>query len=204
MNRLPTLFIGIFLTFAFAWIGLIVLPYTQIGRLQPTVNEDTGDIYPPTPANLAYEGEKVYAAQGCFYCHSQQIRSREEGSDMDRGWGSRQTVARDYIRQNRVFLGSQRNGPDLSNVGARLQSEQWHYQHLYDPRSINSESIMPSFSYLFEVRPIIGKKSNEALELTGADAPPAGYEVVPTREAKALVAYLLSLNKSYSLKEASE
>ena len=61
---------------------------------------------------------------------------------------------------------------------------------------------MPPFRDLFEVRRIQGQRSDEALDLTGADAPAAGYEVVPTSEAKNLVAYLLSLRHDYPLPEA--
>lgn len=202
MNRLPTLFIGIFFTFAFAWVGLVVMPYAQIGRLQPEVNEDTGDIFPPTPSGLAEAGQKVYAANGCVYCHSQQVRPKDAGSDLERGWGARRTVPRDYIRQSKVFLGTMRTGPDLSNTGVRFPDAKWHYKHLYNPRELNAYSIMPSFKYLFITRPIVGQKSDDALDLTGEDAPPPGYEVVPTEDAKALTAYLISLNRGYSLKEA--
>ncbi len=61
---------------------------------------------------------------------------------------------------------------------------------------------MPAFRDLFIVRKIQGQRSDEALDLTGADAPKAGYEVVPTAEAKNLVAYLLALRHDYPLPEA--
>ena len=61
---------------------------------------------------------------------------------------------------------------------------------------------MPPFKYLFLKRKISGERSPDALSLTGADAVPSGYEVVPTDKARALVAYLLSLDKSHPLKEA--
>lgn len=216
MNRLPSLFIGILGTFALAWIFLVVIPYSEVGRLQPQVNEDLGESLPPEPIGLTHEGERVYAQNGCVYCHTMQTRPRSEGSDIDRGWGVRGSVARDYIYQNRVFLGSIRNGPDLANLGVErktgpqqdkdlaksLLNPHWHYLHLYSPRTIQPDSIMPSYRYLFVTRPITGKKSDDALALVGDDAPAPGYEVVPSPEAKALVAYLLSLNKSYALKEA--
>jgi cytochrome c oxidase cbb3-type subunit 2 len=61
---------------------------------------------------------------------------------------------------------------------------------------------MPSFNDLFLVRKIQGQLSKEALDLTGEDAPKPGYEVVPTSDAKNLVAYLLSLRHDYPLPEA--
>ncbi len=58
---------------------------------------------------------------------------------------------------------------------------------------------MPGFNHLYEVRPIAGGGSDGALQLSGADAPPAGFEVVPSPEARALVDYILSLKKDYKV-----
>jgi cytochrome c oxidase cbb3-type subunit 2 len=202
MNRMPILFIGIFFTFAFAFGGLVVAPYFQVGRLQPVTDEETGNVYPPPLSGLAQEGRRVYAANGCVYCHSQQVRGEEAGSDIARGWGARRTVARDYIHEKPVMLGTMRTGPDLANVGVRLNDVDWHYRHLYNPQSIYPNSVMPPFKWLFEKRKIQGQPSAERLRFTGEFAPPEGYEIVPTQEARALVAYLLSLNRSYPLPEA--
>lgn len=60
---------------------------------------------------------------------------------------------------------------------------------------------MPSYRFLYEKRRITGEPSAEALKLTGNDAPPTGWEVVPTYEAKCLVAYLMSLDQSHALNE---
>jgi cytochrome c oxidase cbb3-type subunit 2 len=65
-------------------------------------------------------------------------------------------------------------------------------------------SIMPSFRYLYEVRKVTGQPSADAVKADGEWAPPAGHVIVPGPEAKALVAYLLSLDKSYSLPEVPE
>ena len=59
---------------------------------------------------------------------------------------------------------------------------------------------MPEYRFLFITQKISGQPSQDALVLTPADAPPAGYEIVPTAQAKSLVAYLLSLKKGYHLK----
>lgn len=61
---------------------------------------------------------------------------------------------------------------------------------------------MPSFKFLYEKRRISGEVSAEALKLTGADAPGEGWEIVPSYDAKCLVAYLMSLDQSHELKEA--
>jgi hypothetical protein len=65
----------------------------------------------------------------------------------------------------------------------------------------NRDSTMPAYRFLYEKHPISGERSADAVQLEGADAPPPGWEVVPTYEAKCLVAYLMSLDQSHPLKE---
>jgi len=134
MKSLPTLFIGITLMIAFSFTGLIVMALIQFGSLEPVAMEEGEPLYPQAIAGMAQMGREDYIRLGCMYCHSNQVRRKGFGSDFERGWGDRQTVARDYILQNRVLLGTMRTGPDLTNVGQRLSSEDWHYLHLYDPQ----------------------------------------------------------------------
>lgn len=202
MNRMPVIVGGIFLTFLGAWIGLVAYSYLALGRFLPATDEASGDINPPPVSGLATRGQQVYAASGCVYCHSQQVRQVGYGSDLARGWGERPTVARDYMRQNPVFLGTMRTGQDLANIGARQTSAAWHHQHLYQPRAVTPGSIMPSYRYLYRLQKIEGQPSANAIALLPPDNPPAGFEVVPTPDAEALVAYLLSLNRNYPLPEA--
>jgi cytochrome c oxidase cbb3-type subunit 2 len=79
---------------------------------------------------------------------------------------------------------------------------QYHLLHLYHPHTVMPGSVMPAYPYLFEVRPAGAAPAPEALKLPPQFAPPAGFEVVPRREAHALVAYLLSLRHDVSLPEA--
>jgi cytochrome c oxidase cbb3-type subunit II len=72
--------------------------------------------------------------------------------------------------------------------------------HLYSPRSINLDSNMPAYRFLYEKRRITGERSADALQLSGADAPAAGWQIVPTYDARCLVAYLMALNQSHPLK----
>jgi cytochrome c oxidase cbb3-type subunit 2 len=83
-----------------------------------------------------------------------------------------------------------------------MYSAAWHHVHLYSPRSINLDSNMPSYRFLYRMRRIGAGSRSDALQLTGSDAPPEGWEIVPTFDAKCLVAYLMALNQSHSLKEA--
>ena len=322
MKGLIPLFLGIFGTFAFSWVGLTVIPNWQIGHLNPQMEEDGTDVYPQPQSGMVERGRRVYAANGCVYCHSQQVRADYAADDIERKWGDRRSAPRDYIFEQQVFLGKMRMGPDLANVGARAPAEQgseppaggaapagspgqqptiappsspaapgaspnpppksagspapkvsppvagsppaaggspspptaspapkapappapnaspratsapvvanaspaaaagpatspaptpvsgeppiysvaWHHKHLYSPRSINIDSNMPSYRFLYQTRQISDASSVDALNFTGSDAPPEGWEIVPTFDAKCLVAYLMSLNQSHPLK----
>jgi cbb3-type cytochrome oxidase cytochrome c subunit len=336
MKGLAPLFLGIFGTFVFSWVGLTVIPNWQIGHLEPQSDEEGTDVYPMPQSGMVERGARVYAANGCIYCHSQQVRADYAAADIERGWGDRRSAPRDYIFERPVLLGKMRMGQDLANIGARAPSEQespppggaaspaaspaaqqgaptstspaptgaspspataaspsgagsppppqgaavssppaspppppatspsaasspaitpaaspapkapttpvpgappvspspatapvsagaspassapwpeitagepalysaaWHHVHLYSPRSINVDSDMPSYRFLYQTRRISDAPSADALHLTGSDAPSEGWEVVPTFDAKCLVAYLMSLNQSHPLKE---
>ena len=325
MKGLAPLFIGIFGTFAFSWVGLTVIPNWQIGHLNPQMEEDGTDVYPQPQSGMVERGARVYAANGCIYCHSQQVRPDYAGADIERKWGDRRSAPRDYIFERPVSLGKMRMGQDIANIGARAPAEQenappvgaaspaaspapqggaaapsaapsganpsptakagspppgapppkataspspagspatspaappaspapsasaspgpnpppaspappaaanaspaasaspaagapwpvqtsgqppmysaaWHHVHLYSPRSINVDSNMPSYRFLYQTRRITDAPSADALKLSGSEAPTEGWEIVPTYDAKCLVAYLMSLNQSHPLK----
>jgi cytochrome c oxidase cbb3-type subunit 2 len=123
------------------------------------------------------------------------------GADISRGWGMRHSVAEDFLWDDPVQLGSVRVGPDLANVGLRYDMN-WELLHLYSPQSVVKGSVMPPFRFLFVTQKIGGAPSPDALLLTGSDAPPAGYEVVPTEDAENLAAYLVSLRSDVPLHDA--
>jgi len=204
MNHGPTIFLGVLLTFSTAWLGLVFAPQLQLGSLGPQKSETPGgQDYPQPLGGLAAEGREVYRRQGCLYCHSQQIRPAQQGSDIARGWGPRRTVARDYIYDQPHLLGSMRTGPDLTNIGARQPSAEWHHRHLINPQITSPGSIMPPFKYLYKTRKIVGQPTDEAVKLPkGWTLPEPGTEIVPTREARALVAYLQALDHTTDLPEA--
>jgi cytochrome c oxidase cbb3-type subunit II len=202
MNYGPLLFLGAFLTIASSWCGLVLLPQIQLGRQEPVRIEETGQLYPQPRSGLAMQGLEVYKANGCIYCHSQQVRTEGFGADIARNWGQRRTVSRDYLYDKPIMLGTMRTGPDLTNIGLRQSSATWHLQHLYNPQTTSKGSIMPPFGFLFEKRPVGSRPSPDAVSLPKEFAPAPGYEVVPTPEAKALVEYLLSLKANAPLPEA--
>lgn len=192
-----TLFAGIFAVIALSWAGLLLPAHRQYGHLAPFKDPVEETLYPQPSSGLAAQGREVYADLGCVYCHTQQVRRADFGADLDRKWGERQSVARDYIQESRVFLGSSRLGPDLRNVGARIPEAGYFYKLLYAPSSISKGSAMPPHAFLFETRKIVGERSAQALKVNTAP----GYEVVPTPRAEALVAYLLSLKDTYDYPE---
>jgi len=216
MNRTTYLLAGIVGSFALSTFALVLVPQAQLGSLQPQFTDDEGkitDIYPIENRGIVEAGRAVYISEGCVYCHSQQVRDEQNGSDLERGWGVRRTVARDYMFDSPPLLGSSRIGPDLANVGsAKWRNEPadenpqykpakrdaaWQLLHLYKPNVIVRDSKMPSYSYLFAKHKITGQRSVDALNVLTEP----GYEIVPKPEAKALVGYLLTLDKSHALKE---
>lgn len=203
MNRTPQLILGAFLAFVSAWLGVVAYSYVKLGHLEPKVDDASGASVPPALSGLAVAGQRVYAANGCVYCHTQQVRPGYLSSDIEKKLGPRRTVARDYLWDQPAFTGFTRIGPDLSNYGLRAPEAGEIHRKLYEPAHVLSGSIMPSFRSLYKLRKISGQTSADALlNLTGPHAPQPGYEVIPTEEAKVLVAYLLSLKRDYPLPEA--
>ena len=112
MSYGPLLFLGILFTLATSWVGLILLPHRQMGALGQHTDTNTAAIYPAVRAGEAQQGAEHYRSLGCVYCHTQQVRPEGYGSDIERGWGRRRTVSRDYIQDKTVMLGTMRTGPD--------------------------------------------------------------------------------------------
>jgi cbb3-type cytochrome oxidase cytochrome c subunit len=367
MKGFTPLVLGILATLAFSWLGLAYIPDLQIGHLDPQSDEEGTDIYPMPKSGMAERGRRIYVANGCFYCHSEQVRADYAAADMDRPrdaasspppkWGDRRSAPRDYIFDRPALLGKMRMGPDLANIGKAAPAEEeaapaqpspanpanpvppgasppvanaspppanaapqqnakpaaqpsappapaasspaanaspppanaaanaspspanapqnakpaaqasaspapaasppatnaspapanataqknakppaqpptspapaaspaqaaaapspaaspsefpapysaaWHHQHLYAPRSLNLDSDMPAYKFLYEKRRVGGEQSAGAINLRGEGAPGEGWEIVPTYDAKCLVAYLMSLNQSHPLNE---
>jgi cbb3-type cytochrome c oxidase subunit II len=89
-------------------------------------------------------GRRVYIAEGCINCHSQYVRPDTADVAM---WGP--VTSLDAIhREQPPLIGNRRQGPDLSQVGAR-RSPLWLRIHFMNPRDVSYHSIMPRFDYLF-------------------------------------------------------
>jgi cytochrome c oxidase cbb3-type subunit II len=196
-------FVGLFFALGVSYLGIVIGSNAQLGSLAPYYDDTDGTAYPQWFPGVAARGQLVYRDLGCAACHTQQVRRPGFGSDQARGWGERQSVARDYIYQPSPQLGLSRIGPDLTNLAERKPSapDKDDLLHLLYAGS----GAMPSYRFLFETREV-GKgaqPSEEALKLTGAFEPKAGWQVVPTRRALDLVGYLVNLRATYDYPEAS-
>jgi cytochrome c oxidase cbb3-type subunit 2 len=147
---------------------------------------------------LETAGKDVFIAEGCVACHTQQVRNL----DMDKVWGARPSIAADYAnikrtdvwRNTATLMGSERTGPDLTSIGNRQPSSDWHLMHLYNPRSVLAESVMPSYAWLFEVRDY-AFDGDVVVNVPDKFKKGIQGKIVATPKALALVAYLKSLKQ---------
>jgi len=110
--------------------------------IQSTVTPVEG-VRPYTPLELA--GRNIYIREGCYNCHSQMIRPFRDETERYGHY----SLAAESMYDHPFQWGSERTGPDLARVGGRY-SDEWHVQHLKDPRSVVPESIMPPYAFLAE------------------------------------------------------
>ena len=172
----------------FAALMIVVMPAIQ---LQASVRAPEGlEPY----SEQALRGRDVYISLGCVYCHSQQPRDPSLAPDGQRGWG-RASVPADYVYDSPHLLGTMRTGPDLLNIGVRQPSADWHLVNLYNSRAVSSGSIMPSYPFLFDIKPE-ADPDDVVVNLPGEYQPEEGV-VVARQDALDLVQYLLELDRSY-------
>ncbi|MGK0464086.1 MAG: cytochrome c oxidase cbb3-type subunit 2 [Lentimonas sp.] len=220
MKHFPVLFLFVLSGLALPFLGLVLSSYIQLGSLERMTEnlslDDEGNpiegkpiegepLFPRKLPGVAQQGKAVYADLGCVYCHTQQVRRPDYGADIERDWGKRVTVARDYVTQKRALIGNLRIGPDLTTIGERQLDANWHHLLLYNPQTaFEGTSSMPRYPFLYKVQEVEGAPSANALQFEPDSkyAPKKGYEVVPTKRAEVLVEYLLSLKLDYSLPEA--
>jgi cytochrome c oxidase cbb3-type subunit II len=195
-------FLGLFAALGVSWAGIVIGSNAQLGGLAPYYDDAQGGTFPEWMPGVAARGQLVYKDLGCAACHTQQVRRPSFGSDKERGWGDRQSVARDYIYQPFPQLGLSRVGPDLTNLGDRKPSAP-DADDLLTLLYAGADG-MPSYRFLFDCRKVGNgaQPSDRALKLTGALRPPAGYEIVPSERALDLVGYLVNLKTDYDYPEA--
>lgn len=140
-------------------------------------------------------GRDIYIREGCHVCHSQMIRPLRSETERYGHY----SVAGESVYEHPFLWGSKRTGPDLARVGERY-SDEWHRAHLYNPRDVVPESIMPSYPWLFQniIDPeLVGKKMTALRKVgvpyTDADIAGAASVVDGQLEIDAVVAYLQQL-----------
>ena len=128
----------IFATIAILIGGMVqIIPSLMVDEYVPVISS----VKPYTPLEL--EGRDLYIREGCVGCHSQMIRPFR--SEVER-YGE-YSKSGEYVYDHPFLWGSKRTGPDLFRVGGKY-SDNWHLNHLYDPQSTSSGSIMPSYKWL--------------------------------------------------------
>lgn len=144
---------------------------------------------------LALEGRDIFIREGCNTCHSQQIRPLR--AEVER-YGH-YSVAGEMVYDYPHLWGSKRTGPDLARVGG-MYSDDWHYAHLMDPRSVVPGSNMPAYPWLFTtgLNLDVTPRKLRALQKLGVpytedDIANATRALEGVTEAQALVAYLQQL-----------
>ena len=162
---------------------------------QDVANTPVAGMQPRTA--LQHEGRDIFIREGCVGCHSQMIRPFRAETERYGHY----SVAGESVWDHPFLWGSKRTGPDLARVGGRYSdTRNWHRAHLYNPRNVVPESIMPAYPWLVETKldgqdtaaklsamRTLGVPYSDA-EIAGAQAAVAGKT-----EMDALVAYLQSL-----------
>ncbi|NNF86271.1 MAG: cytochrome-c oxidase, cbb3-type subunit II, partial [Winogradskyella sp.] len=136
-----------------------IVPTIVVKSNIPTISS----VKPYTPLEL--EGRDIYIREGCVGCHSQMVRPFR--SEVERYQGE-YSKAGEYVYDHPFLWGSKRTGPDLHRIGGKY-SDNWHLNHMYDPQSTSSGSIMPSYKWLIhnELDKSMTEKKMEAMVTLG-------------------------------------
>lgn len=178
---------------AYATLLLVALPSLQLASVEGWEGE-------LVLTEQEQRGRDLYVQNGCVYCHSQQTRDVNFGPDALRGWG-RYAVPSDYVGDNPHLLGTMRTGPDLHNIGVRQPSEDWHLVHLFQPRAVLPNSVMPAYPFLF--KEMLSAPEGSKVVPVPDTFKTAGSVVVASEDALALVAYLKTLRHDTELEEGA-
>lgn len=177
---------------------LVVISFGGLAEVVPLMfqkqtNEPVEGLEPLSAMQLA--GRGIYRREGCVGCHSQMIRPFRAETERYGHY----SVAGESVYNHNFLWGSKRTGPDLARVGERY-SDDWHRAHLYNPRDVVPESIMPAYPWLFDNvmdGDAIAKKMRALRTLgvpyTDEQIDGAKAEIKGETEITALVAYLQQL-----------
>ncbi|MGY6631384.1 MAG: cytochrome-c oxidase, cbb3-type subunit II [Wenzhouxiangella sp.] len=182
---------------------VVVISFGGLVQIVPlmfkgAIVEPADGVEPYSPIRLA--GRDVYIAEGCYNCHSQQIRPFRSETERYGHY----SVAGEFVYDHPFQWGSKRTGPDLARVGGRY-SDDWHEQHLMNPRDVLPSSNMPAYPWLAR-RTVDGQtvqRRMRALQRLGhpytdEQIENAAAEVNGVTEMEALIAYLQGLGTEWT------
>ncbi|MFN8703187.1 MAG: cytochrome-c oxidase, cbb3-type subunit II [Rhodospirillales bacterium] len=142
--------------------------------IEQTIERVEG-VRPYSPLELA--GRNIYVREGCYVCHSQQVRPFRD--EIER-YGH-YSLAAESMYDHPFQWGSKRNGPDLARVGGKY-SDAWHVAHLINPRAVVPESIMPTYAFM-ATRPLAYAEIGEHLRTLKIIGVPYSDEMVANAKA---------------------
>ena len=156
--------------------GLVqMIPTFLVKSNIPTI----ASVKPYTPLEL--QGRDIYVREGCYTCHSQMIRPfRDEVARY-----GEYSKAGEFVYDHPFQWGSKRTGPDLAREGAPKlkRPDSWHYNHMYDPRSMSPGSLMPQYVWLFDNKLDTGSTPAKIRAMRTLGVPyPKGYDKIANRD----------------------
>jgi len=197
---LKSFLLGMFVSFGLAWMFVIAIPVAKMGNLDPVkmTDEEDAAIYQRKFSGRVKNGAQIYAANGCYACHTQLIRPTYAGHQIwrDDMAGVVDTDGNDTRRETTHY---------------DYAGEQWFLQHLYNPRNNElrvgeggeildmSWSNCPSQGQMFKEQPITGQGDSLALSQTED-----GDEIVPKEDARVLISYLMSLRRDDAVPDSMD
>ena len=182
------------------WI-ILVISIAGLVELLPLIAQDkyieASEGIEPYPA-LQLAGRDVYIREGCYGCHSQQVRPFRSETERYGPY----SMAGESVYDRPFQWGSKRTGPDLARVGGRY-SDDWHYIHMINPRDVVPESNMPGYPWLADnqVNPQKVQDRMRALQTLGdpysdGQIEAAEAELEGKTEMEAIIAYLQGLGRT--------
>jgi cytochrome c oxidase cbb3-type subunit 2 len=180
------------------WLIVLVILVVSVGGLveivplffQRSTTQPVDGVKPYTALQLT--GRDIYIREGCNNCHSQMIRALRAETERYGHY----SVAGESVYDHPFLWGSKRTGPDLARVGARY-SDEWHRQHLNQPRDLVPESNMPAYPWLLKAKvdaddmaPRMKALRMVGVPYTDAEIGKAAEDVKGRSEMDALIAYL--------------
>jgi cytochrome c oxidase cbb3-type subunit 2 len=190
-----------FIEKSMTWLIVLVILVVSVGGLveivplffQRSTTEPVTGLKPYTPLQLT--GRDIYIREGCNNCHSQMIRPFRAETERYGHY----SVAGEFVYDHPFLWGSKRTGPDLARVGGRY-SDEWHRQHLNQPRDVVPESNMPGYPWLWQspadaqlIQTKMKVMRTVGVPYSDEDIAKASEDLKDKTEGDALIAYLQCL-----------